>query len=59
MEMRKLFSNSGAEINKKEMAAFVVLVVFVIFIERVCSITYESIYSGLPCCILTGGFIYR
>lgn len=31
MEMRKLFSNSGAEINKKEIAALVALVVFVSF----------------------------
>lgn len=40
MEMRKLFSNSGAEINKKEIAALVALVVFVFFfIQRVCTIT--------------------
>lgn len=32
MEMRKLFSNSGAEINKKEIAALVVLVLFVFFL---------------------------
>lgn len=31
MEMRELFSNSGAEINKKEIAALVVLVLFVFF----------------------------
>lgn len=46
MEMRKLFSNSGAEINKKEIAALVVLLLFVFFfIGPVCTITYEPIYS--------------
>lgn len=41
MEMRKLFSNSGAEINKKEMAALV----FAFLLSYVCTITYESTYS--------------
>ena len=41
MEMRKLFSNSGAEINRKEMVQCRLYV----FIECVGTITNEPIYS--------------
>lgn len=41
MEMRELFSNRLAEINKKEIAALG------FFMECVCAVTYEYIYSDL------------
>lgn len=41
MEMRKLFSNSEAEINRKEMVPCWLY----IFIECVGTIVYEPIYS--------------
>lgn len=41
MEMRELFSNRLAEINKKEIAALG------FFMECVCTVMYEYIYSDL------------
>lgn len=41
MEMRELFSNRLAEINKKEIAALG----FFFLMECVCTVAYEYIYS--------------